>query len=778
MKTKTFKISTLLILVFTISLLRVTAQQEISDNKTLSPYFFVKSDNPGVDQLPLKSTRADVNIAGVIADVKVTQVYKNEGTTPLEAIYIFPGSTRAAVYGMKMTIGERTVIAKIEEAGKARQDYEEAMRQGKTASLLEQQRPNVFQMNVANIMPGEKIKVELSYTELLIPEEGVYEFVYPTVVGPRYSNTPEDLASKNEMWVSNPYTKEGEQPFYSFDLNLKLNAGLPVEDVICTTHDVSINFESTDKVEIDLKDNEKFGGNRDFVLNYRLQGNQIESGLLLFEGKDENFFLAMIQPPKHIKPENIPPREYIFIVDVSGSMSGFPLDVSKSLLKDLIGNLRTIDKFNVLLFAGSSRFFSQHSLEANSSNIKKAIDFLNNQRGGGGTELLPALRRALAMQGTENYSRTFIIATDGYVTVEKEAFDLIRKNLGEANFFTFGIGSSVNRLIIEGMAHVGKGSPFVVLNQNEATEMADKFRKYIEKPVLTNIKMKFNGFEVYDIEPFEVPDVFSERPVLVYGKYKGNPSGTIELKGNTGFSKIQQRLEVNRFKPDKSNSALKYLWAREKIRILDDYTNLAQNSEHVDEITAMGLKYNLLTAYTSFVAIDSEVRNNSENVTTVNQPLPLPKGVSNYAIGAQKSMGAIQSVRSGCNKVDGALHEYIGLDYSEPETAIDEEPVLFSETEAMPEFIGGEKALKEFIRQNLKYPQEARDNEIYGTVFIEFTVNPDGTIKDISVSRGVHSLLNKEAIRVIKLTGGKWKPGKQNGKMVKMKMVVSVKFEI
>jgi len=298
MKTKTFKISILLIFILTISLLRATAQQEIPDNKTLSPYFFVKSDKPEVDQLPLKSTAAEVSIAGVIADVKITQVYKNDGTVPLEAIYIFPGSTRAAVYGMKMTIGERTIIAKIEETEKARQDYEEAKRQGKTASLLEQQRPNVFQMNVANIMPGDEITVELSYTELLIPDEGVYEFAYPTVVGPRYSNTPEDLATIDELWVSNPYTKEGEQPFYTFDLSLKLNAGLPVENVVCTTHDVNVNFVNTNKVDIDLKDEEKFGGNRDFVLKYKLQGNQIESGLLFFEGKDENFFLAMIQPPR------------------------------------------------------------------------------------------------------------------------------------------------------------------------------------------------------------------------------------------------------------------------------------------------------------------------------------------------------------------------------------------------------------------------------------------------------------------------------------------------
>ncbi|MCU0584285.1 MAG: trypsin, partial [Syntrophales bacterium] len=168
--------------------------QETSDDRSLSPYFFVKSDDPALDPLPLKSASASVRISGVIADVLVTQVYKNEGRKPIEAVYVFPASTRAAVYGMKMTIGKRVVEAKIQKRDEARRDYEKARDQGKSASLLEQQRPNVFQMNVANIMPGDEIRVEMKYTELIVPTEGVYEFVYPAVVGPRYSNQAADTA--------------------------------------------------------------------------------------------------------------------------------------------------------------------------------------------------------------------------------------------------------------------------------------------------------------------------------------------------------------------------------------------------------------------------------------------------------------------------------------------------------------------------------------------------------------------------------------------------------
>ena len=169
---------------------QVFAEGAASEDRTLSPYFFVNSEDATVDRLPLKSTSVIVNISGVIADVVVTQVYKNEGKKPLEAIYVFPASTRASVHGMKMTIGERTITAKVEKKEEARQSYEQAKKENKTASLLEQERPNVFRMNVANIMPGDLVKTELRYAEAIVSTDGVYEFVYPTVVGPRYSNQP------------------------------------------------------------------------------------------------------------------------------------------------------------------------------------------------------------------------------------------------------------------------------------------------------------------------------------------------------------------------------------------------------------------------------------------------------------------------------------------------------------------------------------------------------------------------------------------------------------
>lgn len=753
---------------------QISSPQDDNPDKTLSPYFFVKSNNPNLDQLPLKSTSADVNIAGVIADVSVTQEYTNEGKSPIEAIYVFPASTRAAVYSMKMTIGERTIIAKISEREQARKDYEAAKQQGKSASLLEQERPNVFQMNVANIMPGDRIKVELRYTELLIPEDGVYEFVYPTVVGPRYSNKPAVTAPPQEHWVSNPYTHEGEMPLYDFNIKCSLSTGLPVSDVKCVSHKTDIKFDSPSDATISLMPEEKQGGNRDFILRYRLAGDKVQSGILLYPGKDENFFLAMIQPPKQVKLSVIPPREYVFIVDVSGSMHGYPLDISKKLLRDLIGNLKPTDRFNVLLFAGVSNLMSETSIEANKENIEKAISFIDREQGGGGTELLPALKRALSLKGTEGYARSFVIATDGYVDVEKEAFDLIRKNMDKANFFAFGIGTSVNRLIIEGMAHVGMGMPFVITKQEEAEATALKFRQYIQNPVLTHISVKYDQFEAYDVEPLSVPDVFSERPVIVFGKYKGTPTGSITIQGMNGDGKYENQLLASTAKVSETNVALRYLWARERIRTLSDYASTGYNGsdEYKPAIIELGLKYNLLTSYTSFIAIDNDIRNKEGNSTTVNQPLPLPEGVGDNAVGGNVSMGsaALPCMKSVSNNSN------IKIDASEAVADEKESKDAFLVVETMPVFNGGQITLEAFLAKNLVYPQKAQESGISGTVYVSFKVDAKGHISAIKILRGIGYGCDEEAIRVIKLTSGKWKPGIQNGKPCSVLMTIPIIF--
>ena len=611
--------------------------QKSDPDKTLSPYFFVKGD-PSVDRLPLKDTNVEVAVSGVIADVRVTQTYRNEGTRPINASYVFPASTRAAVYAMQMKIRDEIIYAKIKEREQAKQEFEQAKKEGKSASLLEEQRPNVFAMSLANIMPGDDVAIELRYTELLVPTDGVYEFVYPTVVGPRYSSDTETNATDQDKFVKTPYLHQGDKPFSSLHISAHIAAGMPIQELNCPSHQITPQFANTGTADLTLDEADAFQGNRDFILHYRLSGSQIASGLLLYPGKDENFFLYMAQPPARVKPDDIPPREYVFVVDVSGSMEGFPLATAKQLLTDLIGGLRPTDYFNVVLFAGDSTTLSEVPLQANQENISRAVDLISQQRGSGGTELLAAMNQAMALKHQLNTSRSVVLITDGYISAEKAVFDNIRANLTNTNVFVFGIGSGVNRYLIEGVARAGMGEPFVVENEGAAAEAAAKFRAYIESPVLTDIHLQALGFDTYDVQPLNFPDMFAQRPIILFGKYRGPVGGTFQLTGRSGSGDFVTTFDVANAQPDEENRALRYLWARSKITELSDFGDGEPSDDVVKQVTELGLKYNLLTPYTSFIAVREKIVNPNGDADDVKQPLPMPEGVMDTAIGAEPDL--------------------------------------------------------------------------------------------------------------------------------------------
>jgi Ca-activated chloride channel family protein len=621
------------------------AAQTEADNleQTLSPYFVVPGGDPTVDALPLKSTKVDARIAGVIAAVTVTQVYRNEGTRPIEARYVFPASTRAAVYALRLRVGERVVDAEIREKQQARRDFEQAKHEGKSASLLEQHRPNVFQMSIANVMPGDEIAVDLRYTETIVPTDGNYQFVFPTVVGPRYNGgiRADGLPSesqKNDTWIAQPTLRKGEDAPQTFAFNAVVTAPLAIRSLTSPSHAIQVTGLGEKQATISLAA-DRAHADRDVVIDYRLASDKIDAGVIVYEGRDESFFLAMIEPPARVSSTAILPREYVFVVDVSGSMHGFPLNTAKALLRDLIGGLRPSDTFNVIPFAGGHSLLAPQSLAASEANIARAIRFINGQKGGGGTELLPALRTALAMPADVNRARSFIIVTDGYVSIEKEAFDLVRTKANEANVFAFGIGSSVNRFLIDGLARAGQGEPFYVLHPGQAPEVAARLRTFVEAPVLSRVKVNFRGFDAYDLAAPSVPDLFGQRPLAILGKFRGPARGTIEVDGYTADGPVRMALDVDRgiaVKPS-DTQALRYLWARERIAQLSDDVKLGASDDTVKEITRLGLAYNLLTDYTSFIAIDKVVRNRSGDSTTVDQPQPLPQGVEETALAAVPS---------------------------------------------------------------------------------------------------------------------------------------------
>lgn len=595
--------------------------------ETSGPYLSV---NTAAALIPLKVARSEVQISGTIAHVRITQVYQNLGNRPIEANYVFPLSSKAAVHKMQMTIGDRIVNAKIFERQEAKKVYTAALEEGKRAAKLDQDRPNVFQMSVGNIMPNDEIAIDVFYTEMLVPVDGAYQFVAPAVVGPRFTGE----STNREESFNIPYTEKGIADAFDFDMTVTLNAGMIIQNIGSSTHKVNVNYPDAKTAEVFLSKSNENPANRDFILNYNLRGGHIQSGLLLYEHEDENFFAFQMEPISKVALDEIPAREYLFIVDVSGSMNGYPLEVSQELMRNLLCDLRPTDTFNVHLFASSSTVFSAVPLETNEQNIEAAIRFLSEGQGGGGTQLLSAITDAYKLTRKDRGSaRSMVIITDGYVSVEKEAFKLIRNNLDQANVFTFGIGSSVNRYLIEGMAKVANSESFVATTMSEAQEVAKKFKKYIATPLLTQVKIEAKGFDVYDVAPHSIPDLFAARPVTIYGKYHGNPKGKLIVTGYQGKKKFRQEYNVSHGHLSKANKALRYLWARKKIAELDDYKKLF-NDPVKDSVIALGLQYNLATNYTSFVAVDELIVNKDGDLKTIKQPLPMPQHVNNSAVGA------------------------------------------------------------------------------------------------------------------------------------------------
>ncbi|MEQ8469831.1 MAG: VIT domain-containing protein [Marinoscillum sp.] len=582
-----------------------------------APYIQCYVAESGLRNLPLHDFTVDAEISGPIADITLEQTFVNTFNVPLEVIYVFPASSRAAIYGLTMTIGDRMINAEIQQKYQARETYKKAVEDGYRTSLLEQTRPNVFQMRVGNIMPKDTIVVSLFYTEFIESNNGYYQFIVPTTIGQRYAG--ENRRGEAEPVITT-YTSTSQSP-YPLNININLNSPVPISHVKSSSHKIDFDVMDTQNWAIILNPTERFSANRDFIFEYRLRGEQLESGALVNEGESENFFMLQIQPPQQVTYEDVPPREYLFVLDVSGSMQGFPMATAKDLLEELLEDLKPNDIFNIVPFEFASTKLFRTSQLATDDNIRKARRFMRMRMSSGGTNMTNAFRDVYRSISDEPISRSIILITDGQIEAEKRVLQEIRNNLYKANVFAFGIGLNVNRYLIESVASAGMGEAFIVTNSAYAREQATALARYIKRPALTNIRVDFTNNFVYDVSPPSLPDVLSERPITIYGKYEGELSEEIIITGVSGKSNYQKTITLA---PDASrqNAALTYLWARNRLKDIEEFG--PEGLDRQNAITQLGLQYNLLTDYTSFVAVDSEVANISNQLVSVAQPLARP----------------------------------------------------------------------------------------------------------------------------------------------------------
>ena len=568
-----------------------------------APHFVVPGVDQRLDPLPLREVAVHADVSGVVANVTVTQLWENTGATPIDATYVFPLSTRAAVHALEMRVGGRRIVATIKEKEVARADFEEARRVGQRAALLEQRRPNMFTTEVANIQPGDVVEVELAYVELLRPTDGVYSLVIPRVVGPRYVSPTEAFPDVPWSVMASP-DDPAEPTLHAWPVSVSLAGGVPIQWAGSSTHPVTTDDTGGD-LEIELADATP-DTTRDFVLDYALGGDALAAGVLVEPDADGDggHFLALVEPPERIEPALVPARDYVFIVDTSGSMEGWPLAAAKTLVGKLVDGLDAKDRVNILAFSGGNERLAPASLPATAANKARARAFIGARESSGGTELLGALTDALDTPPTPGLARTFVLVTDGYVTVEAQAIDLVRQRAGDATVFAVGIGDGVNRHLIEVVAHAGQGEAYVAQTEAEASELVERVFEDARAPILTDVAFRFEGLDAYDVEPRAVPTLYASRPLLVTGRYRGEAGGALIVTGRSGRGQWFAQTPIPAGAAAERHPAVPLLWARERIARLSDFAGAYDAPDHEAEVTGLGLAYHLVTAHTSFVVVD------------------------------------------------------------------------------------------------------------------------------------------------------------------------------
>ncbi|PYV65349.1 MAG: hypothetical protein DMG95_01890, partial [Acidobacteria bacterium] len=546
---------------------------------------------------------------------------------------------------------------------------------------------------VANIAPGEQVSVTISYAETLQYRDEGYEFIFPMVVGPRYipghangkqaggwapdtDKVPD--ASRITPNVAAPATRAG----HDISLELAIDAGVPIQELRSSSHQIDVERTAMGFAKVKLQ-NEGEIPNKDFVLKYDIAGEQISDAVLSHwvpQGSaDGGYFTLILQPPARLAESDITPKELVFVLDTSGSMSGFPIEKGKELISRALDELYPGDTFNVITFSGDTQILFPEPVFPSAENIRLAKGLLSGRHGGGGTEMMKAIRAALQPSDSQDHLRVVCFLTDGYVGNDMEIIGEVQKH-PNARVFAFGIGTSVNRFLIEGMAKAGRGDSEVVMLNDKADEAAHRLYERLRSPLLTDLSIDWRGLPVSDIYPQRLPDLFDGKPLVVTGRYSAPIKGVIRLRGKRAGEDFVREIPVALAGSGSQNDVLAGFWARRRIDDLmsQDWAGAQAGNtkpEVQKEITQLGLDYRLMTQFTSFVAVEDRVVTKDGKPQRVEVPVEMPEGGDNLMGGYWAAGGVNQSVtvnasvastktRNGPASVVGGALERMGTVFS------------------------------------------------------------------------------------------------------------------
>ena len=621
-------------------------------------------------ECPLKHTDVKANIAGFIARVTVTQTFHNPYDENIEAVYVFPLPHTAAIDDMTMTVGDRRIVGLIKRRAEAQALYQEAIRQGKTASLLEQERPNIFTQSVGNIEPNDEVRIEISYVDVLDYDMGTYEFHFPMVVGPRYipgtatskipelpnvlkgkvgeSEAPLDAPSDgadpsgtgvapdtdrvpDASRITPPVLKPGYRTAHDISLAVSLDAGVPIQDIQIVNHTAEVDRVEASGATAVLSPADSIP-NKDFVMKYAVVGEKPGMAVLAHsKGAEQGYFMLMIQPKLDAELAEAPPREIVFLVDVSGSMRGEPTEKVKETMHHFLRLTKPKDTVQVITFSNRANKLFKKSVPATQANIEHALNFTQQIRGGGGTEMLNAIKLVLNDPVDPERVRIVVMLTDGYIGNEAEIIAEIDRRAGDQiRFSAIGIGTSPNRYLIDGVAKHGGGMADVIELNTDPGPLVAQIAERIHRAQLAKIQIDWNELSVYETYPRQIPELWSGRPVIMFGRYAGGGSKEIRLSGSAEGKPLKYKLHVTLPDVQPAHDVLSKVWARKKIEDISAQLYAADASEIIEEITNIALTHRLMTQYTSFVAVDENdmqpINQEAKAPRQVVVPVPLPEG--------------------------------------------------------------------------------------------------------------------------------------------------------
>lgn len=593
---------------------------------------------------PLKHTSVVADVPGTCARVRVTQEFVNPTKDKIEALYVFPLPNEAAVDWMEMKVGNRTIRAEIKEREEAKKIYAQAKEQGHIAALLDQERPNIFTQSVANIEPGGKVTVTISYLQILDYEDGYYEFVFPMVVGPRYMPgnptgqsgsgiAPDTDQVPDASKISPPITPPGTRAGHDISVEVRIDAGTPISDITSKQHQVDVERSGKSGAVVKLRRNDSIP-NKDFILRYSAGGKQVQTGILTHtRAEGDGFFTLIVQPPARPQAAQIIPKEMIFVIDCSGSMMGEPIEKAKGTMDLCIRQMNPDDTFQLICFANNTAKLFDTPQPNTPDNQLMGLTFLRDRMGSGGTEMLKPVKEVLSLPEDPNRVRIVCFMTDGYVGNDMEILDAIKKDIGHTRIFSFGVGTSVNRYLLDNMAKIGRGAAEYVTLGSPGREAADRFHDRIGNPLLTDISVDWGGLAVTQVYPETPSDLFSGKPLIIKGRYTKPGSGRITVSGRHGDDTWSQTVDAVLPAKEPGHAALPALWAREHINQLTEADLLGIEQGKPDpviktSIIKTALEFRLMSQYTSFVAVEDKIVTRGGKPVKVAVPVEMPQGVS------------------------------------------------------------------------------------------------------------------------------------------------------